>query len=83
VENRRQSVLVLDDDHKWAENTKAVVAEEGHQVVIATATRRAIDKASTISFDTLVLDLGLGRDVRAAEKAYYAIKEIIQDIESA
>ncbi len=81
MDRTKQRILILDDDSYWAKDVKGVVTKDGHWGDITTSPPRAIALARNNHYDILVLDLGLRTgDPQAAVKAYYAIREIIQDI---
>ena len=53
-------VLVVDDESELREQLRRLFTRDGHRVVTVADGRAAIDRASTTSFDIILLDVALG-----------------------
>jgi DNA-binding response OmpR family regulator len=53
-------VLVVDDESELREQLRRMFTRDGHRVVTVADGRAAIDRASTTSFDIILLDVALG-----------------------
>jgi DNA-binding response OmpR family regulator len=53
-------ILVVDDDSELREQIRRLFEREGHRVMAVPDARSAVDRATTGSFDIVLLDVGLG-----------------------
>jgi DNA-binding response OmpR family regulator len=53
-------ILVVDDESELREQLRRLFSREGHRVTTVASGREAIDRASTGSFDIVLLDVALG-----------------------
>jgi DNA-binding response OmpR family regulator len=53
-------ILVVDDESELREQIRRLFARDGHRVMAVADGRAAIDRASTQSFDVVLLDVALG-----------------------
>ena len=57
MESRRIRALVVDDDHDIAELVRLALADEGHEVVVASNGSSALAEAQSTLFDLILLDM--------------------------
>jgi DNA-binding response OmpR family regulator len=53
-------ILVVDDDSELREQIRRLFEREGHRVMTVPDARAAVDRATTGTFDIVLLDIGLG-----------------------
>jgi signal transduction histidine kinase/DNA-binding response OmpR family regulator len=73
-------LLLVEDDGLTAAATAAVLSADGHEVAIAGAAAEAIDLAARLSFDLVLMDLGL--DAGSGLDAIRAIRALDDPVRS-
>lgn len=81
--NRRIRVMLVDDDSFWRENITSDLSEDEDMEVVAAATTKeeAIEAASNVPMDVILMDLNLtGNNLDGLEAAAHILKSVSHDL---